>query len=71
MLGGFLAYFNAYSIAAGSNEHQGCFTSQGPTVVLELTVLGKPLHREFHPLIRIVPRNSHSQMDIHCLPFAT
>lgn len=57
-----------YSIAAGGNESQGCFSSQGPRVVLEPALLGKPLHRGFHPLIGIVPRNSHLQMGIHSLP---
>lgn len=44
--------------AAAGKQSQGCCSSQYPTVVVELRVLGKPLHREFHPLMRIVPRKS-------------
>lgn len=44
--------------AAAGKQSQGCCSSQYPTVVVELRVLGKPLHREFHPLMGIVPRKS-------------
>lgn len=44
--------------AAAGKQSQGCCSSQCPTVVAELTVLGKPLHRDFHPLMGIVPRKS-------------